>query len=44
MPETLVVGKLMNRNHWEQVWNFWNFSENKNIDNEAERLYEVWLI
>jgi hypothetical protein len=38
--KTLIAGKLMSRNRFEQIWNFWPYSENSTLDNEADRLYK----
>lgn len=39
--ETPIFGKLMSRNRWEQIWNFWHFSDNLLVQNTDDRLYKV---
>jgi hypothetical protein len=39
--ETPVFGKLMSRNRFEQIWNFWHYSDNSTLDDEADRLYKI---
>jgi hypothetical protein len=31
----------MNRNRSEQLWNFWHYSENSTLDDDADRLYKI---
>jgi hypothetical protein len=35
--ETPIFGKPMNRNRFEQIWNFWHYSDNSTLDDETDR-------
>ena len=39
--ETPIFEKLMSRNRWEQIWNFWHFSDKLLVQNTNDRLYKV---
>ena len=41
MIETPIFGKVMSRNCWEQIWNFWHFSDKLLVQNTDDRLYKV---
>jgi hypothetical protein len=36
--ETPIFSKLMSRNRFEQIWNFWHYSNNSTLVDEADRL------
>jgi hypothetical protein len=31
----------MNRHRFEDIWNFWHYSDNPSLDDEADRLYKI---
>jgi hypothetical protein len=39
--ETPTFGALMSRNRFEQIWNFWHYSDNSTLDDEADKLYKI---
>jgi hypothetical protein len=39
--ENPIFGKVMTRNRFEEIWNFWHYSDNSILDDEAERLYNI---
>lgn len=39
--ETPIFGNLLSRNRFEQIWNFWHFSDNESNTDSADRLYKI---
>jgi hypothetical protein len=44
LNETPIFGKLMNMNGFEKVCNFWHYSDNSILDDEADRVYKIRLV
>jgi hypothetical protein len=44
LNETQMFCKLMNRNRFEQIWNFFHYSGNCTLDDEAGRLHKSWSV
>jgi hypothetical protein len=42
--ETSIFDKLMSRNKFEQIWNFWRYIDNSTLVAEADRLYKIRAI
>jgi hypothetical protein len=42
--ETPIFGKIMSRNRFEKIWNFWQYSDSSTLDDVADRLYKIGLI
>jgi hypothetical protein len=39
--QTAILGKLISRNRFERIWNFWHYDDNSALDDEADRLYRI---